>query len=117
MGKFSHPSSTLTATSSKSNEEETGKHVGFKIHTCPSKEDTGVEESITRLAAAMSGQIYAHKDTSSFDVSTKDTDAEVVVCDNHEGLSVALPTFAAAVSGKTMVLAWQGSATLMNFVT
>jgi len=97
--------------------ESGGRTIGFKIKICPSKDDTGVDESITKLAAAVSGQIYAAKKAEDFDLSTEDLDVEVIFYEDHDSLNLVIPPFVAVRTGNTMILGWQGTSTTMNFVT
>jgi len=77
----------------------------------PTKEMTGVETHICRLAATMAQQCYDiqrdKKDT--FKLSTKDHEVETILVTKQGKFQPTSPTFGAAVCGDTMILAWRGS--------
>jgi hypothetical protein len=88
--------------------EESPKVV-FKV---PTKEQTGVEPHITRLAATFSCQCYEillGKTRQAFDLSTKDHKVDIVLTDRQGFREATNPTFGAAVVGDTMILAWRGT--------
>ena len=91
---------------------------------CPPKEMTGVEVDITRACATFSNQMYSVTDPSNprteFDLSTGDFECTVVLKDlDHAtpyGSSEATnPPFAAAVTGTTLICAWCGSTTILDW--
>ncbi len=101
-------------------EEESGSKdtVGFKFKYSPKKEDTGVDEAITKLAAALSGQIYGVAKIEDFDLSQPNLKVENVLFDNHDVLSVVSPYFAGVVADSTMVIGWRGTTDdIMNIIT
>jgi len=86
----------------------------------PPKSMTGVSESVTRLCAKLSQQIYK---ASSLDdlqhlLSTDGIDVNVIMFDTHGVLKTTTPPFGVAVmpSLETMVLVWRGSMTKMDWV-
>ena len=92
--------------------------IGFKFKHTPKPEDTGVPENITRLAAALSGQIYAVEKAEEFDLSTDDLKVDVMFLDNHGLLKCLKPYFACVVTGQTMIIGWRGTTDdIMNVIT
>ncbi len=92
--------------------------IGFKFKHAPKKQDTGVDEAIARLAAALSGQLYGVKTKRDFDLSQPNLDVKTVVFDDHGKLKVVSPYFGGAVTGSTMVIGWRGTTDdIMNMLT
>ena len=95
---------------------------GFEY--APTEEMTGVTVDITRACATFSNQMYSVTDPSNprteFDLSTGDFECTVVLKDlDHAtpyGSSEATnPPFAAAVTGTTLICAWCGSTTILDW--
>lgn len=93
-----------------------GMHLGFKVKHFPSKEDTGVDLPILKLAASVAGQIYSADEKEDFDLSTPELDVEVLLLDRHGENSIVTPDFAMVKTGQTLVLGWQGSTSTMDFI-
>lgn len=101
-------------------EEEQGPKdsIGFKFKYAPKKQDTGVDEAITKLAAALSGQLYCVDKQEDFDLSQPNLKVKTVLFDDHGDLKVLSPFFGGAVAGSTMVLGWRGTTDdIMNVIT
>lgn len=101
-----------------------GVELGFFIKEAPSKDDTGVEQIITKICADLSHKMYksgtplndkGQKEV--FNFSREDRDVELQIYDGHGELDTALPRFVAAVTGTTMFLVWRGTATTENWLT
>jgi hypothetical protein len=77
----------------------------------PTKEMTGVETHICRLAATMAQQCYDIQNDKKdcFKLSTKDHEVENIVMTKQGKFRPTSPTFGAAVCGDTMILAWRGT--------
>jgi len=77
----------------------------------PTKEMTGVETHICRIAATMAQQCYEIQDDKkdNFKLSTKDHEVEIVLMTKQGTFRPTNPTFGAAVCGDTMILAWRGT--------
>lgn len=77
----------------------------------PTKEMTGVETNICRLAATMAAQCYdiqnEVKDT--FMLSTKEHEVDTIIVTKQDKFRPTNPTFGAAVCDDTMILAWRGT--------
>jgi hypothetical protein len=86
------------------------------IKTPPTKEMTGVDPILTRVCAALSGQIYHVKSAEDFKLSTDEVEVEVVLFDDHGKLAETTPPLVIAVTCDTMILGWRGSSTLMDFI-
>lgn len=84
----------------------------------PTKDMTGVKRRVTRLCAAISGQIYYASSIDDFNLSNKDLkiQAEVIMFETHTKLEVTTPPFVAVVMGKTLICGWRGSTTAMDWV-
>lgn len=92
---------------------------GFYIKHAPDKAMTGVEQKMTRLCASVAGQIYNSSEASDFDLSIEgEIKADVVHFEDHgTPYEDVTPNFAVVVSGSTMILGWQGSTTISDFIT
>lgn len=89
------------------------------IHHAPTPSMTGVDKRITRLCAAVSGQIYFSKSRADFKLSNKHfglDNVEIIKFDTHGKLAETTPPFVAVVFEKTMICGWRGSSTLMDWV-
>mmetsp|Transcript_17331 Transcript_17331/g.21900 ORF Transcript_17331/g.21900 Transcript_17331/m.21900 type:complete len:517 (-) Transcript_17331:86-1636(-) len=90
---------------------------GFYIKIAPDKSMTGVDGTMTRLCASVAGQIYNSSKAEDFNLSIGDIEADVVHFEDHgtpyEGVT---PNMAAVVRGSTMILGWQGSTTISDFI-
>jgi len=77
----------------------------------PTKEMTGVELHICRLAATMARQCYNIQDDKkdAFELNTKEHKAEAIIMTKQDIFRPTNPTFGAAVCGDTMILAWRGT--------
>ena len=74
----------------------------------PSKELTGVEESITEICASISNQVYSAKSKNDFRLEAREgRTAEVVMYDDHGEFSQTSPTFVVATAGGTLIMGWQ----------
>lgn len=85
---------------------------GTGIKHVPSKEQTGVEPHITRLAATMSQQCYElllGTKRDSFDLTTNDYKVDIILQERQGLMEATNPTFGAAVCGDTMILGWRGT--------
>ena len=73
----------------------------------PSKEFTGVNESIVEICASLSNQIYDAYSKDYFNLEASNGDrAEVLILDTHGNLNPALPAFAVAVVDSTLIMGW-----------
>jgi len=91
---------------------------GFYIEKAPGEDMTGIDESMTRLCASVSGQIYSSSKAEDFKLSIGDIKAEVVHFEDHGSpFEHATPNLAVVVSGSTMILGWQGSSNISDFIT
>jgi Lipase (class 3) len=86
----------------------------------PSPELTGVPFETVSICATMCDQIYYATSLADFDL-THPVDpaitAEPVLFDNHGALQDVVPPFAVAIKDSTMILAWRGSASIMDWVS
>lgn len=102
-------------------EMETGgakDSLGFKFRHVPKKEDTGVDEAYTKLAAAMAGQMYQVEAIQDYDLSQPKMNVDMVLFDNKGVFKDLIPYFGAAVAGNTLVLGWRGTTDdIMNMIT
>jgi len=94
----------------------TEKDDGIFAHK-PSKEMTGVEPDMTQLCATISQQLYSCTSFDEFKLSTKDNQCDLYIYDNHGSLFNATPPFCVATTGKTMILGWRGTSTVMDELT
>lgn len=92
----------------------------------PAVEETGLDPSMTSLCADLCRSMY--------DIDGKDTETsitsdqlagrlskgphkvELVKFENHGDLGATTPPFALVVTGQTMILAWRGSTTIMDWI-
>eukprot|EP00978_Attheya_sp_CCMP212_P021809 scaffold64129_cov51-Attheya_sp.AAC.2 len=88
------------------------------VHYVPTSAMTGVESNITRLCAAISGQIYDASSIDDFNLNCGDLQikCEIIMFDTHNKLEVTSPPFVVVVMGKTMICGWRGSSTLMDWI-
>lgn len=91
---------------------------GVDFKHMPTHSQTGVDVHICRLAATLSRQLYhIHKGKKEkLMLSTDKDETEVVLLDKQGVFGPTNPTFAACVSGDTMLLGWRGTATLPDGV-
>ena len=84
----------------------------------PTKEQTGVDVHITRLAATLSQQLYDVKNQkkSEFMLNTDKHKTEVIHLETQSVFTETSPTFGAIVSGDTMILGWRGTNTLTDAI-
>ena len=80
----------------------------------PSKEMTGVEPAMTQLCATISMQLYSKSSFDEFKLSTKDMKTDLFIYDNHGAFFDATPPFLVAITGKTMILGWRGTSSLVD---
>jgi hypothetical protein len=80
----------------------------------PTKDQTGVEEHITRFAATLSQQTYDLYDgiRDKIAMSTDEHKVETIVEDGQGVYKPSNPTFGAVVCGDTMLLGWRGTRNL-----
>ena len=79
---------------------------------------TGIDSSMTRLCASVAGQIYSSSQNSDFRLSIADIKADVVHFENHgDAYGGVTPDMAVAVSGTTMIIGWQGSSSVNDWIT
>jgi len=121
----------------KHGDPESGK--GLYV-PAPAKEITGLDESITQMCATMASAIYEANLGEEADNAPKtptapyvqnsgkvlfestiakqagDDGAELVLFDDHDGLKRALPPMATVIYGDTMIIAWRGSVTPLDWV-
>jgi cytochrome oxidase Cu insertion factor (SCO1/SenC/PrrC family) len=86
------------------------------IQNAPTPAMTGVDEILTRVCAALSGQMYTAKAKEDFDLSIDDRKVEVILFDDNGELAETTPPMAIATTGDTMIIGWRGSSTLMDWV-
>eukprot|EP00978_Attheya_sp_CCMP212_P003698 scaffold7778_cov45-Attheya_sp.AAC.1 len=88
------------------------------VRYVPTSAMTGVESNVTRLCAAISGQIYGASSIEDFNLDNEDLQikCEIIMFDTHKKLEVTSPPFVVVVMGKTMICGWRGSSTLMDWV-
>jgi hypothetical protein len=77
----------------------------------PTKEMTGVDTHICRIAATMAAQCYEiqNDEKDCFKLCTKEHEVESVIMTTQGMFRPTSPTFGAAVCGDTMILAWRGT--------
>jgi hypothetical protein len=87
------------------------------IANLPTTEMTGVDPEITRMCAALSGQIYDVKKADDLDLTNPvaPRDVQVILFDDFGKLAETTPPMAIAITGKTMIIGWCGSQTLMDW--
>jgi Lipase (class 3) len=86
----------------------------------PSPALTGVPFETVSICATMCDQIYYATSLADFDLTHPDDPtitAEPVLFDNHGALQDVVPPFAVAIKDGTMILAWRGSASIMDWVS
>ena len=86
------------------------------IEIPPNSDMTGVDETTTRICAALSGQIYTAKSKYDFDLSISGRVVEVILFDDNGILAETTPPIAIAITGNTMIIGWRGSQTLMDWI-
>jgi hypothetical protein len=84
------------------------------IRNLPTKEMTGVEPEIARLCSTISHQLYSKKSKDEFALCTKDMKTEVLLYDRHGVFSETTSPFGVFVTGKTMIIGWRGTNTLVD---
>jgi len=83
----------------------------------PCKELTGVEESITEICASISNQVYSAKSENDFRLEARGgRTAEVVIYDDHGEFLQTSPTFVVATTEDTLIMGWQGSTYLLDWI-
>mmetsp|Transcript_38794 Transcript_38794/g.85163 ORF Transcript_38794/g.85163 Transcript_38794/m.85163 type:complete len:437 (+) Transcript_38794:117-1427(+) len=83
----------------------------------PSKDVTGVDESIVEICASLSNQIYDAYSKDYFHLEASNGDkAEVLIHDTHGNLNPAIPAFAVAVVDSTLIMGWRGTNQVMDFI-
>lgn len=91
---------------------------GFYIKHAPEKDMTGVDPSMTRLCASVAGQIYSSNQDSDFKLSIGDIKADVVHFEDHGNpYGGVTPDMVVVVSGTTMIIGWQGTSDLNDWIT
>lgn len=99
------------------NSDDKDIQIGFTFKHTPPKSMTHVDEAITRICSDMSARAYFLKNFDDFSFSSNGRNVEAIIYDDQGDLNAALPTFAASVTGTTMILAWRGSSPYTNFVS
>jgi hypothetical protein len=87
-----------------------------KIKTAPGIEMTGVEPELTRLCAAVSGQIYKVKTMTEFELNADGLTPEPKVILLDTDCNVTIAPMAAVVVGNKLVIGFRGSSTLMDWI-
>ena len=73
----------------------------------PPKEITGVDRSIIEICASLSNQIYDASSNDYFKLEASDgTQATILILDTHGHHSPAIPSFAVAAVGSTLIMGW-----------
>jgi len=89
----------------------------------PSKELTGVDPAIVKIAACVSQQIYDANNENYFQLQTsldksgETLEGEVKLLDKHGDLNAAVPAFSVVTFGKTLILGWRGTNQVLDFIT
>jgi len=100
-----------------SEDDDKDIQAGFTFKHTPPKEWTHVDDAMTRICSDMSARAYTSNSKDDFTFSRNSVNVEAVIYDDHGDLDPVLPKFAAAITGKTMILAWRGSSQLTNFIS
>lgn len=82
----------------------------------PPKDMTGVDPRMSRLCSTISEQLYSKTSFDQFKLSTSDMKTDLFIYDDHGDFLDATPPFLTAITGKTMILGWRGTGTLMDAV-
>jgi hypothetical protein len=87
---------------------------GKTIKHFPQEEMTGVSETMTRICATISGQLYqVDGDKSKFKLSH--LDVKVLDFETQGDYSETTPPFVIAKTGSTMIIGWRGSSNIMDW--
>lgn len=87
----------------------------------PPETTTGVDPAILQIAACLSQQIYdaTNKEYFRLEATTGDKElrkSEVHLFDSHGTLDPAIPAFAIASVGSTLILGWRGTNQILDFI-
>lgn len=69
---------------------------------------------MTQLCATISMQLYSKSSFDEFKLSTKDIKTDLFIYDNHGAFFDATPPFLVAITGKTIILGWRGTFSLVD---
>ena len=98
----------------KEEDDDNWVELTANIINLPTKEMTGVEPEIARLCSTISTQLYSRKSKDAFALCTKDMKTEVLIYDRHGAFSETTVPFGVFVTGKTMIIGWRGTNTLID---
>ena len=87
------------------------------LGTPPSKEVTGVDPAIVEICASLSNQIYDAYSKDYFHLEASNGDrADVLILDTHGNFNPAIPAFAVATVGSTMIMGWVSFLMILDIV-
>mmetsp|Transcript_16677 Transcript_16677/g.47880 ORF Transcript_16677/g.47880 Transcript_16677/m.47880 type:complete len:530 (+) Transcript_16677:458-2047(+) len=120
-GWYGYYTSTKKKMPAKKPEPKINKNDASKMVEPPPENKTGVDPAILQIAACLSQQIYDATDETYFHLEATAGDAEmrkgeVHIFNSHGSLNPAIPAFAVASVGTTLILGWRGTNQILDFI-